>query len=99
VLGSGCWLVLVVTALASFGDAHAQSTDDSLRLCAVNIIQDPAQSWTGCGIYLGKGLVFTATHVVGSAARIKPSVRIADMELPAKAIKESPRVDLTLLFR
>jgi S1-C subfamily serine protease len=94
-VGIGC--CLAVATLASFGDAHAQSTDDSLRIYAVNIIQDPPQDWTGYGIYLGRGLVITAAHVVGSAARTKPSVRIAGMDLPAKAIKEGPRVDLTLL--
>jgi S1-C subfamily serine protease len=85
--------------LAACGNALAQSTDDSLRIYAVNIIQDPPQSWTGYGIYLGKGLVLTAAHVVGSAARTKPSVRIAGIDLPAHAIKEGnlERVDLTLL--
>ena len=50
-------------------------------------------------MYLGNGLVLTAAHVVSSAARIRPSVRIAGMDLPAKAIKEGniERVDLTLL--
>ena len=90
---------LAATILASLGFAHAQSTDDSLRIYAVNIIQDPPQSWTGYGIYLGKGLVITAQHVVGSASQTKPSVRIAGMDLPAKAIREGnfERVDLTLL--
>jgi len=92
-------LALATAALAPLGFAHAQPTDDSLRLYAVNIIQDPPQSWTGYGIYLGRGLVITAAHVVGSAARTKPSVRIAGMDLPATAIKEGifERVDLTLL--
>jgi S1-C subfamily serine protease len=75
----------------------ARTTDDSLRIYAVNIIQDPPQSWTGYGIYLGRGLVITAAHVVGSAARTKPSVRIAGMDLPAHAVKEGTQVDLTLL--
>jgi S1-C subfamily serine protease len=90
---------LAAASLLTLGFAHAEPTDDSLRLYAVNIIQDPPQSWTGYGIYLGRGPVITAAHVVGSAARTKPSVRIADMELPAKAIKEGSlkRVDLTLL--
>ena len=81
--------------LAACGNALAQSTDDSLRIYAVNIIQDPPQSWTGYGIYLGKGLVLTAAHVVGSAARTKPTVRMAGMDLPAHAIKEGnlERVD------
>src|SRR2546430_4837010 len=85
-LGIGC--CLAVAALATLGQAHAQSTDDSLRIYAVNIVHDPPQSWTGYGIYLGRGLVITAAHVVGSAAHTKPSVRIAGMDLPAKAVKE-----------
>src|SRR5215470_6823369 len=73
---------VAVVALMLLADAHAQlidparTTDDSLRLYAVNIIQDPPQSWTGYGIYLGKGLVLTTAYVVGRAARTNPSVRI-----------------------
>ena len=72
--------------------AHANPADDSLRLYAVNI-------GTNYGVYLGKGLVITAAHVVGRASQTKPSVRIAGMDLPANAIKEGnfERVDLTLL--
>jgi len=93
-------LVLATAALASLGFAHAQPTDDSLRIYAVDIWQDPPQSWgPGRGVYLGKGLVLTAAHVVGSAAHTKPRVHIAGMELPATAIREGnvERVDLTLL--
>src|SRR5919197_3692798 len=91
---------LAVAAMVSVGCALADETDGSLRLYAVNIVQDPPQPWTGYGIYLGKGLVITAAHVVGSAAHTNPSVRIAGMDLTAKAIKEGSveRVDLTLLF-
>jgi S1-C subfamily serine protease len=90
---------LVAAALMPLGYAHAQSTDDSLRIYAVDIEQGTPQSWTGRGVYLGKGLIITASHVVGSASRTKPSVRIAGMDLPAHAIKEGnfERVDLTLL--
>src|SRR6266511_4881768 len=92
---------LTAAALLPLGFAHAQTDPaaDSLRLYAVNIVQDPPQPWPGYGIYLGKGLVITAQHVVGSAAQTKPSVRIAGMDLPATAIREGnfERVDLTLL--
>jgi hypothetical protein len=61
-----------------------------LRLYAVDIWQDPPQSWgPGRGVYLGKGLVLTVAHVIGSVARTKPNVRIADMDLPARAIREA----------
>src|ERR1700731_3585008 len=56
-------------------DPREGSTDDSLRIYPVNIIHDPPQDWTGYGIYLGRGLVITAAHVVGSAWRTRPSVR------------------------
>ena len=48
---------------------------------------------------MGKGLVLTVAHVIGSVARTKPNVRIADMDLPARAIREGnvENVDLTLL--
>ena len=88
-------LILATAGLASPGFAQAQSTDDSLRIYAVDILQDPPQPWTGHGVYLGRGLVITAYHVVGA----NPIVRIAGIDLPAKAIKEgsTERVDLTLL--
>jgi len=90
----------VAAALAPLACLHAEPADDSLRIYAVDIWQDPPQSWgPGRGVYLGKGLVVTAAHVVGSAAHTKPSVRIAGMDLPAHAIREGnfERVDLTLL--
>ena len=90
---------MAAAALLPLSFAHADPADDSLRIYAVNIIQDPPQSCTGYGIYLGRGLVITAAHVVGSAAHTKPSVHIADMDLLATAIKEDnfERVDLTLV--
>src|SRR5262245_56364343 len=94
---SAIGLVLAATAMASLSFAHADPADDSLRLYAFNILQAPPQPWPGYGIYLGRGLVITAAHVVGSAARTKPSVRIAGMDLPAHTVKEGTRVDLTLL--
>jgi len=91
---------LAAAFLMVSGGAHAQDPgDDALRLYAVNVVQNPPQSWPGYGVYLGNGLVITAAHVVGSASRTHPSVRIANLELPAKAVKEGSlqQVDLTLL--
>ena len=92
-------LILATAGLAGLGYAHAQSTDDSLRMYAVDILHNPPQPWTGYGVYLGRGLVITAAHVVGSASQTNPGVRIAGIELPAKALKEGSfeHVDLTLL--
>src|SRR5215475_12830152 len=95
------WIRLCLTAatLLPLNFAHADPADDSLSIYAVNIIQDPPQSWTGYGIYLGSGLVLTAAHVVGTAARTHPSVRIAGQVLPAALVKEGvfEQIDLTLL--
>jgi hypothetical protein len=68
--------------------SRSDVADDSLRVYAVNIIWDPPQEWTGYGIYLGGGLVLTAAHVVGSAARTRPSVPIAGRALRATPVKE-----------
>lgn len=61
------------TALAALvlidGGLRADPADEALRLYAVHIVQNPPQEWTGYGIYLGKGLILTAAHVVGSAAK------------------------------
>src|SRR5947209_3596514 len=84
----------------SFGLARGQSTDDSLRVYAAKIVQNPPQDWgPGYGMYLGNGLLITAAHVVGTFSRTKPSVRIADLLLPAKLVKEGTfeEEDLTLL--
>ena len=64
---------------------------NSLRIYAVNF-------GTNYGVYLGKGLVITAAHVVGSS-QTNLSVRIAATDLPASAIKVGnfERVDLALL--
>src|SRR5438874_2785544 len=82
-------LCLAVAALMLLGHVHAQPTaraqptDDSLRVYAVNI-------GTNYGIYLGKGLIITAAHVLGSESQPEHIVRIAGMDLPAKTIRQSP---------
>jgi hypothetical protein len=89
--------------------------DESLRLYAVEFVyppqswlrdilvraqalfvQNPRGEMRGYGVYLGKGLILTAAHVVGSGG---PTVRIANLELPAKPIRQGllEQVDLALL--
>jgi hypothetical protein len=60
---------------------------------------NPLGSQAGYGVYLGQGLIITAAHVVGSAQRTPPIVRIANLDLPGKAVKEGAfeQVDLTLV--
>ncbi len=95
----GIWFCAVAASLAAGALAHAQGTDDALRVYAVNIFQQPRQPWPGYGIFLGKGLVLTAAHVVGRAWWTKPIVQIAGQDLPAKVVREGAfdKVDLTLL--
>ena len=99
-MGNAIGYLSAAALFALLGGGNTQDpADDSLRLYAVHIVQHPSQSWTGYGVYLGQGLVITAAHVVGSAQRTRPSVQIANLELPAKALKEGTfeQVDLTLL--
>ncbi len=82
--------------------ARAESSDDSLKVYAVNVIkQTPFEKpFTGYGIYLGRGVVITAAHVIGRWGFLKnPRVFIAGQELPVKILKEGSidDVDLTLL--
>jgi hypothetical protein len=81
---------------------QAQTTDDSLRIYAVNIVKTLPfrHQFTGYGIYLGKGIIITAAHVVGNWPLFtRPRVRIAGQDLPAKVIKEGSfqQIDLALL--
>jgi hypothetical protein len=64
--------------------------DDSLRKYAVHV------SGRLYGVYLGRGLIITAAHVVGSE---NPPVRIGGLNLFAKVVKLSPfeQLDLALL--
>ena len=88
--------VLIVTGCAT---ACAEDADNSLLPYAVSINQTAAKSRSGTGIYLGKGLVLTASHVVGEALIHRPQVTIAGLDLPARVLKQDSfeRSDLALL--
>jgi hypothetical protein len=79
------------------------SPDDSLRIYAVNVVHHrPLQEpFIGYGIYLGRGAVITAAHVLGRWPSFisNPQVLIAGQELPAKVIKNGSfeTTDLALL--
>lgn len=98
---TGTWTAtwLLAWAAGSISTGQAQTEDASLLIYAVNVMHTPAQDWVGYGVYLGRGLVLTAAHVAGRVSETKPVVRIAGLELPAKAVKEGSyeRTDLTLL--
>jgi hypothetical protein len=81
---------------------QGQSPDDSLRIYAVNVVKTTPfeKPFTGYGIYLGKGAVITAAHVIGRWGFLKdPHVPIAGHNLPVKIIKQGSveQTDLTLL--
>ena len=88
--------LLIVVSCAT---ARAEDADNSLLPYAVSINQTAAKSRSGTGIYLGKGLVLTASHVVGEALIHRPRVTIAGLDLPARVIKQDSfeRSDLALL--
>lgn len=96
VLSLGC--AALAAALAPTG-ARSQSADADLKPFAVHINRTPQQAWPGYGIYLGNGLILTASHVPGTFAFTKPRVLIAGQDLPAGLVKEGnlDDVDLTLL--
>ena len=104
------WLCFVISAAANISaPGHAQnfdssqSSDDFLRVYAVNVIhsrplEDP---FVGYGIYIGRGVVITAAHILGRWPSFisRPRILIAGEEFPAKIIKEGSfeTIDLALL--
>ncbi len=99
---TACFALATVIVGLLPGSAHAQPTDDDLRIYAVNVAKTPPfeKQFTGYGIYLGQGIVITAAHVVGHWPFLThPRVRIAGQDLPAKVIKEGSfeTTDLALL--
>jgi hypothetical protein len=98
------WFVVgfFIAFLASLATAEAQSAGDTLRIYAVRIVKTTPfeKPFTGFGIFLGRGAVITAAHVIGRWAFLKnPRVLIAGLDLPAKVIREGSvdGTDLTLL--
>ena len=93
---------IIIAAACISVPVQAQSPDDDLKVYAVNVVKTPPfeKQFTGYGIYLGRGTVITAAHVVGHwPAFTNPRVLVAGQDLPAKVIKEGSfeTVDLALL--
>ncbi|MGJ4998260.1 S1 family peptidase [Bradyrhizobium sp. HKCCYLS3077] len=95
-IGHFGWCLSLVFSL-SCSTVKAADRPKSLSPFAV-AVNSPEQVRLGSGIYLGRGLVLTASHVVG---RWHPASRvsIAGKQLPAKIVKQEPfeTSDLTLL--
>ena len=93
------WFGIIITTAASISvPSNAQNLDDTLRVYAVKVIRTPPQSngpLISSGVYLGRGAILTAAHVVGPNLRVV----IAGQELPADVIKlgSSETTDLALL--
>lgn len=92
----------ITVAATFFGSVRAQGPGDSLRIYGVNIVKKTPfeEPFTGYGVYLGRGLVITAFHVIGRWGSLKnPHVLIAGQSLPATILKEGSleETDLTLL--
>jgi S1-C subfamily serine protease len=96
VLGLGCAALAVALTPVP---VRAQSDHAELTALAVHINHTPQQPWPGYGIYLGNGLILTASHVAGDFAQTKPHVVIAGQDLPAALVKQGSldSVDLTIL--
>jgi hypothetical protein len=78
----------------------AEGSDDTLLAYAVTIqLSTLKQTWSGYGVYLGKGLFITAAHVAGRTWLTRPKVVIAGQEYPTSVVKEGSfeGTDLTLL--
>jgi len=96
-------LLLGIALLTWLGGTPARadsSPDDAgFRIYAVHINRTPPQPWPGYGIYLGAGLVLTASHVVGNFVDTRPHVLIGGQDLPAALVRQGSLegVDLTLV--
>ncbi len=92
---------VLALCLAAPPQALAQTppADEELRVYAVHVNRTPRQSWPGYGMYLGNGLILTASHVPGPFAANNPRALIAGLDLPTGLVKEGAlgNVDLTLL--
>ena len=79
-------------AADAFGDAELIET-------AAHVNRTPKQNWPGYGVYLGAGLVLTASHVPGPFGWSKPHVVVGGQDFPTTLVKEGTldTVDLTLL--
>ena len=101
-LSAAVVIFVVLTAIGISTTVWGLTPDDSLRIYAVNVVKTTPfeKPFTGYGIYLGKGAVITAAHVIGRWGFLKdPHVLIAGQYLPATIVKEGSveQTDVTLL--
>ena len=92
----------LVAALCATAPTQAQVPDEALSIYAVHVVKTtPFEApFTGDGIYLGKGAVITAAHVIGRWGFLKnPRVLVAGQDLAASIVKEGSidETDLVVL--
>ena len=80
-------LSLAFLVISAFSAACADDADNSLLPYAVSINRTAAHR-SGTGIYLGKGLILTASHVIGDSLIYRPQVSIGGQDLPARIVKQ-----------
>jgi hypothetical protein len=87
--------VVIGLVCLAVGGARAEPTDNWVQEYVVQFL-GPELSVGGAGVYLGKGLVITAAHVIGSKTR---GVRIDGVNVAARLIKAGtfPDLDLSLV--
>jgi hypothetical protein len=95
-------VLIIAAALLASAFAHAQSSDDDLRVYAVGVSRADPFIWpfSGYGVYLGGSLIITAAHVVGHWPLFtNTTIIMAGREVPATVIKKGafPQLDLAQL--
>src|ERR1700733_6375477 len=93
--------IVAVVSLISLS-AHAQNSDDDLRIYAIDVVNVPPfkRPFSGYGIYLGGSTIITAAHVVGHWPLFTdPTVIIGGRQVRGKVIKKGafPQLDLAQL--
>src|SRR5262249_25590077 len=75
---------------------HAEPMDNWVQDYVVQLLCCGEPNAGGAGVYLGNGLVITASHVAGAQTS---GVRIDDVDVPASLIKRGsfPQLDLSLI--
>ena len=87
--------VVIGLVCLAVGGARAEPTDNWVQEYVVQF-PGPEGNPGGAGVYLGKGLVITAAHVVGTTIRAA-TVKIDGVNVAARLIKGGGDPDLSLL--
>jgi hypothetical protein len=98
----GLCYVLTVASVHTPSPGYAQSPEQSLKVYAATIRKTvPFRNpFAGFAIYLGRGEVISAAHVIGRWPFLtRPTVHMAGLALPAEVIKmgSSNGIDIALL--